>query len=61
MAASYMRGPSNKITLESTEAETMPIPMILGNKPFSFVIHARYASTGEKRANNVQPPIMTVL
>ena len=50
-----MRRRSKSKTLDKIETSTIPVPMILGNNPHSFVIHAKYAMTGDRKANIVQP------
>ena len=47
--------------LDKTETATIPALITLGNKPFSFVIQAKYAITGEASANTVQPIMYTSL
>ena len=38
-----------------TDTATIPAAMIFGKTPRFFVIHAKYARTGETSANTVQP------
>ena len=50
-------GKNDAVTVRNDRFIFIVITMILGNNPHSFVIHAKYAMTGDRKANIVQPII----
>ena len=47
--------------VDKIDTTTIPTLIILGNRPFSLVIHVKYAKIGEQKAKIVQPTIKTLL
>ena len=43
--------------LDRIETSTIPAPMTFAGAPRPFAIHAKYAMTGDRKANAVQPRI----